>query len=107
MGSLTLSMPAIWMGIYGDLTSGKLIRAVDLCQVVHCQRSNGKEQPITAAPQVAIHPKRNADTVPGTELDELTYIVLFGTLEDIWASLTYSITCHTHLINRPSMECVG
>ena len=55
---------------------------------------NGKEQPITAAPQVAIHPKRNADTVPGTELDELTYIVLFGTgrylgITDILNNVSY------------------
>lgn len=38
-----------------------------------------KAQFITAAPQVAINPKRNVSTVANTELDELTYMVLFGT----------------------------
>ena len=36
-------------------------------------------QPITAAPQVTRHPKRNTSTDPNTQLDEQTYMVLFGT----------------------------
>jgi type IV pilus assembly protein PilY1 len=51
-------------------TYAKLFTAKDASNTV---------QPITTAPQVARHPKLNANTDSSTRLDELTYMVLFGT----------------------------
>lgn len=51
-------------------TYAKLFTAMD---------ASNTAQAITAAPQVTRHPKRNADTVSGTLLDEFTYMVLVGT----------------------------
>lgn len=41
--------------------------------------ANGLVQPITSTPDVTLHPLRNESTDPNTQLDELTYVVLFGT----------------------------
>ena len=50
-------------------TFAKLFTAMD---------ANDLVQPITSAPDVTLHPIRNESTVAGT-LDELTYMVVFGT----------------------------
>lgn len=53
-----------------DWTVARLFTAKD---------ANGLVQPITSAPDVTLHPSRNPSTVTGTQLDELTYMVVFGT----------------------------